>query len=75
MQVWCWAEEKETLLEKMRANGTIFELEFIFSQIFISEWTLFLVDRWDDRPSTSSAELSSPSLIFDLLQKYPPPSP
>ena len=36
------SEEKETLLEKMKANGTIFELNFILSQIFISEWTLFL---------------------------------
>ena len=34
------SEEKETLLEKMKANGTIFELNFILSQIFISEWTL-----------------------------------
>ena len=33
---------KETLLEKMKANGTIFELNFILSQIFISEWTLSL---------------------------------
>ena len=33
---------KETLLEKIKANGTIFELSFILSQIFISEWTLSL---------------------------------
>ena len=26
----------------MKANGTIFELNFILSQIFISEWTLSL---------------------------------
>ena len=32
-------EEKGTVLEKMKANGSIFELNFIFSQIFISEWT------------------------------------
>ena len=31
------SEGKETLLEKMKANGTIFELNFILSQIFISE--------------------------------------
>ena len=36
------SEGKETLLEKMKPNGTIFELNFILSQIFISEWTLSL---------------------------------
>ena len=36
------SERKETFLEKMKANGTIFELNFIWSQIFISEWTLYL---------------------------------
>ena len=30
------SEEKETLLEKMKANGTIFEFNFILSQISIS---------------------------------------
>ena len=34
------SEGKETLLEKMKANGPIFEFNFIFSEIFISEWTL-----------------------------------
>ena len=33
---------EETLLEKTKANGKIFELNFILSQIFISEWTLSL---------------------------------
>ena len=33
------SEGKETLLEKRKANGTIFEMNFILSQIFISEWT------------------------------------
>ena len=33
------SEKKETPLEKMKVNGTIFELNFIFSQIFISDWT------------------------------------
>ena len=28
---------KETLLEKIKANATIYELNFILSQIFISE--------------------------------------
>ena len=36
------SEEKETHLEEMKANGTIFELNFILSQIFIYEWTLSL---------------------------------
>ena len=36
------SEGKETVLEKMKANGTIFELNFILSQIFIFEWTLSL---------------------------------
>ena len=27
----------ETLLEKMKANGTLFEFKFIFSEIFITE--------------------------------------
>ena len=36
------SEEKETLLEKRKAIGTIFELNFILSQICISEWTLSL---------------------------------
>ena len=36
-------EEKETLLEKMKANGTISELNFILSQKFISRWTLSLI--------------------------------
>ena len=31
------SEEKETLLEKIKANGTIYELIFTLSQIFISE--------------------------------------
>ena len=33
---------KETLLKKMEANGTMFECSFIFSENFISEWTLSL---------------------------------
>ena len=36
------SEGKETFLEKMKANGTIFELNFILSKNFISEWTLSL---------------------------------
>ena len=32
-------EGKETLLEKIKANATIFEMIFILSHIFISEWT------------------------------------
>ena len=36
------SEGKETLLEKMKANVTIFKLKFILSQIFIFEWTLSL---------------------------------
>ena len=36
------SEERETLLEKVKANSTIFELKFISSQIFMSEWTLSL---------------------------------
>ena len=36
------SEEKETLLEKKKAYSTIFEFNFIFSQIFICEWTLSL---------------------------------
>ena len=36
------SEEKETLLEKMKATGTVFELNFILSKIFLSEWTLSL---------------------------------
>ena len=36
------SEGKETLLEKMKANGTLFEFNFILSEIFISEWTLSL---------------------------------
>ena len=35
-------EGKEMLLEKLKANGTIFELNYILSKIFISEWTLSL---------------------------------
>ena len=35
-------EEKETILEKLKANGPVFELNFILSQIFISEWALSL---------------------------------
>ena len=31
------SEEKETLLEKTKANCTIFKLNFILSHIFISE--------------------------------------
>ena len=34
------SQEKDTLLEKMKANNTIFEPYFSFSQIFIYEWTL-----------------------------------
>ena len=30
------SEEKETLLEKMKANGAIFEFDLILSVIFIS---------------------------------------
>ena len=30
-------EGQETLLEKMKANGTIFKFNFIFTEIFISE--------------------------------------
>ena len=37
------SEGKETLLEKMKANGTIFELNSMLSHIFISEWTLSLI--------------------------------
>ena len=37
------SEEKERLLEKMKAKGTIFELNLILSEIFISEWTLSLM--------------------------------
>ena len=33
-------EVKETLLEKMKTNGTLFKFNFILSEIFISEWTL-----------------------------------
>ena len=33
---------KETLLKKMKANGTMFKYDFILSEIFISEWTLSL---------------------------------
>ena len=39
------SEGKETLLEKMKANSTIFELNFILSQTFISEWTLSLTGQ------------------------------
>ena len=38
------SEEKETVFKKMKANGTIFELSFILSQIFNSEWTLSLTN-------------------------------
>ena len=30
------------LMSEEKANGTIFELNFIFLQIFISEWTISL---------------------------------
>ena len=33
------SEEKEILLEKMKAIGTIFELHFILSKKIISQWT------------------------------------
>ena len=36
------SEAKETLLEKIKANGTLFEFDFILSEIIISEWTLYL---------------------------------
>ena len=36
------SEGKEKLLEKMKATGTIFELNFILPQISIFEWTLSL---------------------------------
>ena len=36
------SEEKETLLEKKKANVTIFVSNYILSEIFISEWTLSL---------------------------------
>ena len=45
------SEGKETLLEKMKANGTIFELNSMLSQIFISEWTLSLMVNGSTRPS------------------------
>ena len=31
------SEEKVTILKKIKANGTTFELNFILSQIFLSE--------------------------------------
>ena len=34
------SEGKETLVEKMKANGTLFEFNLILLGIFISEWTL-----------------------------------
>jgi len=34
------SEEKEKPLEKNKANVTIFEINSILSEIFISEWTL-----------------------------------
>ena len=34
------SESKETLLEKMKANGKLFEFNFYLSEIFISECTL-----------------------------------
>ena len=34
------SEGKETLLENMKTNGTLFEFNFILSEIFVSEWTL-----------------------------------
>ena len=36
-------EGKETLLEEMKANSTLFEFNIILSEIFISEWTLSLI--------------------------------
>ena len=37
------SEGKETLLETMKANSTLFEFNFILSEIFIPEWTLSLM--------------------------------
>ena len=36
------SEGKETLLEKNKANGILFEFNFILSETFSSEWTLSL---------------------------------
>ena len=36
------SEGKEIFLEKMKANSTIFEFNFIVSKNFISEWALSL---------------------------------
>ena len=38
------SEGIETLLEPKKANGIMFRSSFILSEIFISEWTLFLTN-------------------------------
>ena len=40
---WRMLEENETLLEKKKANVTIFVFDYILSEISISEWTFSLM--------------------------------
>ena len=44
------SEGKETFLEKMKANGTLFEFNFILSDIFLYEGTLSLKNVWHANP-------------------------
>ena len=59
------SEGKETLLEKMKANGTLFEFNFILLEFFISEWTLSL--RECDIQAINKSVQSQ--LYADILQK------
>ena len=54
---------KETLLEKMKANGTMFECSFILSENFISEWTFSL--SWHSSAPACIAKLSQLSAQLD----------
>ena len=63
------SEEKETLLQKMKANGTTFEINLIFSQIFISEWTLSLMLSHLVRQQVL---VLHEKLSLDLIWKYSP---
>ena len=45
-----------TLLEKIKANGTIFEIHFFLSDIFISQWTLSFKDSLFKERNTHKAK-------------------
>ena len=59
------SEEKETLLEKIKVIGTIFDFNIIFSEIFISEGTLS--SRYSvhsDKPESYQGILGAQALTF-----------